>query len=322
MTDCLVIGGGIIGMMTARTLSKNGFDVVLVDSNNCKKNTASWAGAGIISPLYPWKYSDFVNDLSFKSQLIYKDICNELLRDTGIDPEYIKSGLKMFDEFDNKVAKKWLKNNNINYKIEDNSAIFDIAQIRNPKILQALKADLLNRKVKVIENTTIKHLNIKNNIVFGADNIESKYTIICGGSFSNNLTNYDVFPVKGQMITLQDDSKQVKNICLKNGNYLVPRKDGVIVVGATMENAGYDKKLDEIVKNQLFEFAIDIFPHLKNTKITNHWCGFRPATSGNPIIKKSVEIQNLFINTGHFRNGLNTAPESAKIITNLIKNAN
>jgi glycine oxidase len=244
------------------------------------------------------------------------------LRDTGIDPEYIKSGLKMFDEFDNKVAKKWLKNNNINYKIEDNSAIFDIAQIRNPKILQALKADLLNRKVKVIENTTIKHLNIKNNIVFGGDNIESKYTIICGGSFSNNLTNYDVFPVKGQMITLQDDSKQVKNICLKNGNYLVPRKDGVIVVGATMENAGYDKKLDEIVKNQLFEFAIDIFPHLKNTKITNHWCGFRPATSGNPIIKKSPEIQNLFINTGHFRNGLNTAPESAKIITNLIKNAN
>lgn len=316
MVDFLIIGGGIIGMMTARNLSEVG-SVVLVDKSSCGRES-SWAGAGIISPLYPWKYSDFINDLSQKSQKVYKQLCDDLLDKTGIDPEYINSGLKMFDEFDTNIAKNWLKKNNLKYELVDKTAIFDVAQVRNPKILQALKNDILQKKVQIIENVKIKRLNIRNNQVFGADNIKAKNTIICAGSWSADLVDIDIYPVKGQIITVFDNSKTIKNIILKNGRYIIPRQDGIILVGSTMENVGFDDSLNTQIKQQLFNFATGIFPHLKDCKITNHWCGFRPATSSNPIVKADDKIKNLFINTGHFRNGVNTAPESANIITKLL----
>jgi len=104
MSDCLVIGGGVIGMMTARSLALAGAKVTLLDQQQCAQES-SWAGGGIISPLYPWKYDDLTNELSIASQVVYEQLCDQILEDTGLDPEYLKSGLLMMDEFNTSEAK-------------------------------------------------------------------------------------------------------------------------------------------------------------------------------------------------------------------------
>ena len=316
MTDCLIIGGGIIGLTTARRLVMSGFKVTLVDKQKCGQES-SWAGAGILTPLYPWKYSNFVNKLSFDSQKQYANLCQELLKNTKIDPEYLNSGLLMMDEFESETAKKWLKKFNINYQLTPKGALFDICQVRNPKILQALKKDLELRGVEIFENTqvSIKYLNN----VATCQEIPAKNIIICAGSWSSEFGG-TTYPVRGQVITLKDDSSIIKNIILKDGKYIVPRQDGVILIGSTMENVGFDRTLSDAVKIELFEFASAIFPHLKNCPITNHWCGFRPGNDFDPVIKESDKYPNLYFNYGHFRNGLNTAIASSDIILNLIKN--
>jgi glycine oxidase len=312
-TDALIIGGGIVGLTTALELTKQGLSVVIVDDTSRQK--ASWAGAGIISPLYPWKYSDVVNELSIKSQQLYPQLAAEIKEHTGLDIEYLRSGLLMLDEFDSTTAKKWLSKWNIDYQHHNNSALFDIAQVRNSKILPALQAYLKKMGVRFID-TTIQQLNIKHNKVLGAHNIIAKHTIICGGAWSEKLVDVDVYPMKGQIITIFDANRSLPHIVLKNGNYIVPRKDGVVLVGATMEDIGFDNSLDK--SQELFEFLLELYPQFKDHTITHHWCGFRPA-SDTIIIEKSDKYDNLFINTGHFRNGLNTAPQSAKIIRDLIK---
>ncbi len=319
MTDFLIIGAGIIGMMNARELVKEGASVILVDKNNCGKG-ASWAGGGIIAPLYPWKYSKIINELSFKSQQMYQQICAELFNTTGIDVEYIKSNMLMLDEFDSDIAQKWLKKYQIKYQTTKQGALFNVAQVRNPRILQALKKDLQISGVKIIENKKIKQLVVKNNKVLGADDLIARNTIICAGPYVNDLIISDIFPVKGEIIVIFDASKSIQNIILKNSNYIVPRKDGTILVGTTYENVGFDTTLNTAVKINLFTFATSIFPHLKKCQIIHHWCGFRPGRKINePIIAKDDKYENLFINGGHFGNGLNTAPQNAKKMLTILK---
>ena len=117
MSDCIVIGGGVMGMMSARMLAISGAKVTLIDQRECGKES-SWAGGGIISPLYPWQYDDLTNDLSFESQAIYENLCQELYQSSGIDPQYRSSGLLMMDEFDTIEAQTWMKRYKIRWLLD------------------------------------------------------------------------------------------------------------------------------------------------------------------------------------------------------------
>ena len=132
----------------------------------------------------------------------------------------------------------------------------------------------------------------------------------------------DIYPVKGQILLLQAKPKLLKHIILAEDKYLVPRIDGKILVGSTYEKTGFDKSIDSKTAQLLFNFAIKYCPQLKNAKIIKQWAGLRPASASGVKITKHLAYNNLFINVGHFSNGLNTAPASAELITNLIKNAN
>ncbi|KAA0446846.1 MAG: FAD-dependent oxidoreductase, partial [Candidatus Thioglobus sp.] len=91
---------------------------------------------------------------------------------------------------------------------------------------------------------------------------------------------------------------------------------------STTEDVGFDKSTDEQTAIELLEFASSRFAILDGANIEHHWAGFRPASKADVVVSKHQSLQNLYINSGHFRNGLNTAPESANIILGLISNAN
>ena len=325
MSDCLVVGGGVIGMMSARYLTQAGAKVRLIDQQACGLES-SWAGGGIISPLYPWHYDDLTNELSLASQAVYEDLCAELYQNSGIDPEYIKSGLLMMDEYDSDVAKAWLKKFKIDYTPHAKGALFtQIAQARNPRLIQALKADIERQGVEIIENVKALDLITDQVQVQGVKTSKGDYladnVVACSGAWSSQwLTLEDeVFPMKGQMIVIQAQPGDLAHIVLDQGRYIIPRKDGKILVGSTMQDIGFDKSTDESIGQELFEFAVARFEQLRDCPIVHHWSGFRPATrSGSVILGRDESYQNLYINTGHFRNGLNMAPESARRITQLI----
>ncbi|OYY71883.1 MAG: hypothetical protein B7Y40_11185 [Gammaproteobacteria bacterium 28-57-27] len=97
MSDFLVVGAGAIGMLTALALRARGYAVTLLDRQQAGQES-SWAGGGILSPLYPWHYADAVNALAQRSQQLYPALAERLLADTGVDPELLSSGLLMLDD--------------------------------------------------------------------------------------------------------------------------------------------------------------------------------------------------------------------------------
>ncbi len=329
MSDCLIIGGGAIGMMSARTLALAGMNVTLIDQRECARES-SWAGGGIISPLYPWQYDDLTNQLSFESQAVYQDLCTQLREDTGIDPQYRKTGLLMMDEYDSPQAQAWMAKRDITYQLCDKGALFaHVAQVRNPRLLQALQADIKAKGVRIIENLKVNNVLTKDENVLGVNtengNYYAEHVVVCAGAWSSQVLNLTqaIFPIKGQMIVLKAPINTLEHIILDQGKYIIPRADGRILIGSSMEDVGFDKSIDEQTKYSLRDFALGHLPSLATAEIEHHWSGFRPANkSGTPMIERHQDYKNLFINTGHFRNGLNMAPASADKIKGLINDIN
>ncbi len=328
MSDCLIIGGGVIGMMSARALAISGATVALIEQRACGKES-SWAGGGIISPLYPWMYSDVVNELSMASQAVYEELCATLFADTGIDTEYIRSGLLMMDEYDRYEAIDWMAVHKVNAEKHPQGALFTaVAQVRNPRLLKALKSDILKRGVEIVEFSKVEELIVEKDKVLGVKTEHKDYygdnSIICGGAWSSALLDIknEVYPVKGQMIVIKSKPGVLEHIVLDKGRYLIPRKDGRILIGSTTENVGFDRSLNKQVGVELLEFASSRFTALRGASIEHHWSGFRPASKSGVMIKKYEKLEGLYLNTGHLRNGLNMAPESAERLLALINHAN
>ena len=129
--------------------------------------------------------------------------------------------------------------------------------------------------------------------------------------------------MRGQIL-LYDLSNQAMqdlpaNIIYQDGFYLVPRRDGYLLAGSTLEDVGFDTRTTEDVKQALKTKAESILPVLKDMPIHKHWSGLRPGTPDNlPTIAAHPTIENLYLNTGHFRYGLTMAPESARRLAELI----
>ena len=163
MSDILVIGGGIIGLLTARELVQAGAQVTLVEMGETGRE-ASWAGGGIISPLYPWRYADSVTALASWSQRIYPTLCTELHDETGIDPELTPSGLLILDTEELEQALAWAERHQAEIQVLDGEALHvdepelgprppqalrmpAVAQVRNPRLVKAARRALEGRIV-------------------------------------------------------------------------------------------------------------------------------------------------------------------------------
>ena len=350
MSTVNIIGSGIMGMLTAHELLKKGYTVTLFDKGQAGQES-TWAGGGIISPLFPWRYDDAISQLAALSQSLYSGIIKELNEFSDLDPEYRHSGMLMLDCNDHEKASTWAKQFNAHIEPINNAELKSqfkhlnvtyqhglwmpqIHQIRNPRFANLTKQSLLNRGVTFYENTPISKVDIKNNRVQSIHSQKSHYhadaTVICTGawtgSFLNECNNEDdtpvkVHPVHGQMLLLKLDKPLFKEIILNHGRYIIPRADGHVLIGSTTEMIGFKKQTTSDVKESLLNYATSVIPQLKTATIAKHWSGLRPGSiKGIPTISAHPRIDNLFINAGHYRNGLVTAPASAKLMQQIICN--
>jgi glycine oxidase len=355
MSDFLIIGGGVIGLLTARELANAGASVTLVEAGECCRE-ASWAGGGIVSPLYPWRYSAPVTALASYAQQAYPALVAGLLSETGIDPQLERTGLLMFGAEDESEALQW--SFNTGHKMERVSRDFiysrepalaegfgnalwmpEIANVRNPRLGQALLRSLKGHsQVCISEHTQVTGFDIDLDSHVGAKKIVSvqaqkggvvkrlaaSQVILTAGAWSGGLLTalglqLALEPVKGQMLLFRPVKRLINSILLKDGRYLIPRRDNHLLVGSTLEYEGFDKSITQEASISLIESAVCMLPALRKLDPIMQWAGLRPAApDGLPYIGQVADFDNLHINAGHYRNGLVLAPASAMLLADLL----
>lgn len=345
MSDFLIVGGGVIGMMTALQLADAGHEVTLLDRNDCGRE-ASWAGGGIVSPLYPWRYSAPISNLSRWSEGYYPELALRLLEETGIDPEYRQKGLLYLRVDDETKALVWARevgkplervDRDFLYAKEPNAApgcngalwMPTLGSIRNPRLLKALRTRLMAMpRVSLKEGVEVTGLRRQEGRIVALETSSgviavpeaSGQVIVCGGAWAAQLmesigVRLPVRPVKGQMILFKAPPGLVQRVVLMDGRYVIPRGDGRVLAGSTLEDVGFDKAPTVDARDSLWHSATRIVPTLADCEIEHHWAGLRPGSpDGIPFIGTMSGFDNLHVNAGHYRNGLVLAPASTRLL--------
>ncbi|ARU89805.1 glycine oxidase ThiO [Pseudomonas sp. M30-35] len=340
----VVVGGGVIGLLSALNLAKH-CDVVLLESA-AVGTEASWAGGGIVSPLYPWRYSDAVTALAQWSQNFYPELGEHLLEVTGVDPEVYSTGLYWLDLDDEHEALAWAVSAQKVLESVDitevhaavpalgmgyKRAIYmpDVANVRNPRLVKALRAALLKLpNVTLKEHSPVSGFIQEGNRIVGVQTVAgavmADQIVLAAGAWSAMLLKsleivLPVEPVKGQMILYKCSADFLPSMVLAKGRYAIPRRDGHILVGSTLEHEGFDKTPTDIALASLKASAEELLPALADAEVVGHWAGLRPSSpEGIPFIGPVPEFEGLWLNCGHYRNGLVLAPASCQLLADLM----
>ena len=320
-----------------------GMRVALLERRQTGKES-SWAGGGILSPLYPWRYAPSVTALASWSQAHDQKLSETLATDTGIDPEWTGNGLLILSADEEKMALAWGEAHG--RRISDVTAaevarlepalaqpaagiwLPDVAQIRNPRLVKALHRDLVQRRVLIREGVEVSGILARNGRVSGVSsnqgNIQASHLVLCAGAWSGRLLadtglELAVEPVRGQMILFHARAGTLTRITLSGDRYAIPRRDGRVLFGSTLEKTGFDQRTTVAAGEQLRALATQMFPCLDRFPIELHWAGLRPGSPrGIPFIGPHPQIGGLYVNAGHFRNGVVLGPASARLMADII----
>lgn len=326
--DVIVIGAGVIGLSTALELLREGLRVTVLAREPVGKGSASWAGGGILSPLESSGVDDATLPILRDSLHRYAQWCDELLETSGIDPEYWICGMRVLEPADAAawrafgqrsgmvvvppplVADRLLVPNTVAH-------LPDVAQVRSPRLLRALAAAVRAGGGNLMEHAEVVNL-LGDARVVGVQTarhaLNASTVVVAGGAWSQSIfAGAQVTPTRGEMLLLRGRPGELDGVVLSGGRYLIPRRDGVIVVGSTLERVGYQDTPSAAGSRSILESVRRIAPQLAKREILAHWSGLRPEPAGaRPQIGWAPHRRGLFVNTGHFRLGITLAPGSAR----------
>jgi len=343
-TPVTVVGGGLLGMLTARELHLAGEAVVIVERGETGRES-SWAGGGILSPLYPWRYPEPVSALAAWGQRHYPEVCAELAEVSGVDPEWTRSGLLMPAVADVAEALAWGEAHGVAMRALERPELLtaepayggqarqgvlmpEVAQVRNPRLVKALHGWLEARSVRFETHTEVHEIAERGGRVVALHTskgeLPTERVVVAGGAWSARMLHglgppLEVHPVRGQMIVFRAEAGTLRRILLEDDRYLIPRRDGRILTGSTLEYAGFDKVTTEEALASLRDAAHRLVPALRDSEVEHHWAGLRPGThSGIPYVAAHPEVAGLYVNAGHFRNGVVLGLASARLTADLV----
>jgi glycine oxidase len=353
MSSCgsiVILGGGVQGLTLAWFLAREGCKVRLIDRQACGRE-ASWAGAGIIPPGLAKANAPVTDRLRSLSSGLFAKMSEDLLSLTGIDNGYRICGSWHLSDDQGSLdhVVEVCKTESLAYEVLSESYVrrrldwlgpnvnaacyvAQTAQVRNPWHLKALEAACRQSGVVISDNLTVGKLIIdgirvssvetSEGMVFGDEFVLAAGAWSCGLAASINIV-LPVRPVRGVIVLLDCQDTCVSSIVEQGKRYIVPRGDGLFLVGSNEVEAGFDKTVDPHTVDALEAWAQGIVPKLANARRVTSWAGLRPGSpDGAPFLGRCPGIKNLYLATGHHRSGLQLSPGSATLIADIIMGRN
>jgi glycine oxidase len=341
--DVAIAGGGLIGGSIALELARAGLRVGLFDKQEPGKE-ASWASAGILSPAPESPGMIALVSLGKASMALYPEFITMVEELSGQSAGYRAKGT--LEVLTSQHAGEELStiialHHGLGLKAEPLSAADarelepslreDVeaavlrpaeASVDNRLLTRAILASARKSGVEILANAGVESLwregSVCKGFVVGEEKISAGHTVIAAGCFSAQIQGAEhyapVRPAKGQMISLVCPEAKIERVLWSDEIYLVPRNDGRILAGATVEYAGFDKTLTAGGQRKLLSSAIDLVPALANACVEETWAGLRPDSPDHLPILGPADLHGLSIATGHFRSGVLLTPVTSKLI--------
>ncbi|BAU63554.1 glycine oxidase ThiO [Stanieria sp. NIES-3757] len=327
--DILVIGGGIAGLAIAVDLKLRGASVTVVSRDFTQ--AASHAAAGMLAPMAEKITNRPMLDLCLKSRWLYPEWVRKLEDLTGIATGYLPSGIvaPVFN-LPQSQSDLWLDRATLDlYQPGLGEAVVggwwypEDGQVDNRCLVRSLLQAAETLGVEIKEGVAVQAIGQQQgrvtSIFTSEGELEAEQYVLATGSWASQLLPIPVRPVKGQMLSLRmPTDANLHRVLFGDGIYLVPRQDGRLIIGATVEEVGWNPHNTPQGIQNLLNNAIKLFPAVANWQIEEFWAGFRPGTPDELPILGQSSCENLFFATGHYRNGILLAPVTASLIANLI----
>ncbi len=336
--DILIIGGGIVGLAIAVELKRQGAKVTVVSKDFTQ--AASHAAAGMLAPMAEMITSAPMLDLCLRSRWLYPEWTQKLEELTGVETGYLPCGIlapvysqpdSIAETDDNAV---WLDKQTIQLyepglgdRVVGGWWYPEDGQVDNRCLMRSLLQAAQTLGVEIKEGVGVKAIQQKqgkvNGVLTDLGQLEAEQYVLAAGSWSSQLLPLPVRPVKGQMLSLKMPQKlhqpfPLQRVLYGENIYLVPRQDGRLIVGATVEEVDWTPFNTPKGIQKLLDRATKLYPAIADWQIEELWWGFRPGTPDElPILGRSA-CDNLFLATGHYRNGILLAPITASLLTDLI----
>ncbi|HTW89384.1 MAG TPA: glycine oxidase ThiO [Candidatus Binataceae bacterium] len=349
----LVIGGGIIGGSVAWRLAAEGVKVVVFERGRLG-NEASWAAAGMIAPQAEAEGPGPILDISLRGREAFDRIADRLARESGIDPEYDQAGilycaLDQDEQRELERRARWQREAGLGGEVEelDGPAARRIEPMLSPEIVYALHLPT-NRRV---ENRKLTQAYIAAAARAGAEfregarvaeiipnksqiagvrlddgsHYEADFVINAAGAWASEIRGLEadgvrLRPVRGQIVCFQARPGMLGPAIFSLRGYLVPRRDGRLLAGSTMEDAGFDRSVTMAGMGRILAGANALIPNLSSTPFREAWAGFRPATDDKmPVLGPSPAYPNVLYATAHFRSGILLSALTGEVVAALVK---
>jgi glycine oxidase ThiO len=326
MWDAIIIGSGIIGLTLAIELRKRGLSVLIVERGELG-HEASHAAAGMLADC-PSELPQPLWQLATASAKMYPEFVHELEDESGIKVDLRAQGAVLLSP--ESLPEDNLRVLNLSELAAYEPAIkhagpafFRAERSVDPRALtKAAIAAAKHRQVDVVSGTEVRQVLTLNGRATGVLTDKAEYSsaivVNCAGAWAGGISprQFTTKPVKGQMLALVGISLQ--HVVRAPGVYFVPRSDGRLVVGSTLEDAGFDKHVETDVIQRLHHAATDLVPALHSAKLHEAWAGLRPGTPDELPILGETSVPGYFAATGHYRDGILLAPVTAKLMAQAI----
>lgn len=347
--DIVVIGGGVIGLAAAREAAGVGLRVTVLERDPAPVG-ASWAAAGMLSPLDEANGAGPFLDFAVASLRLYRDWSAQVEEESGCEIGYSEAGKLLVafseagsEELRNKlevaadagIAAEWIDVADVTRDEPAITAgnlggllIHDDFHVDNRRLTSALAECCHRRGVEIRTGAAVRAVRGERGRVTGVDlsngeSLTAETVLVAAGAWSGRLEGLPrplpIRPIRGQMLALRPASPISSRVLGSSRVYLVPRDDGRLLVGATVEDVGFVEANTVGGTRRLLGGAIELVPDLEIAPIVESWSGFRPASDdGDPIIGPDPALKGLLYATGHFRNGILLAPATARVVAALL----
>ncbi|AFZ50132.1 glycine oxidase ThiO [Dactylococcopsis salina] len=335
MSSTIIIGGGLIGRAIALSLQQKGEQVTVISRNPVE--AAGFAAGGMIAPQAEAIAPSPLLDLALRSRNLYPDWIQQLETQTGLDTGYNPCGIlaPVYEKTEpvspHVQPATWLEKSDLEFY--QGGLGFDVVgawwypedgQVDNRALMKTLFVAAKDAGVEFREGVTVKSIQRQNDRVTkirtSEGELKADHYVLATGSWVKELFPLAVRPLKGQMMSLEmpQSPYPIQQVLFGPNTYLVPRQDGRLIVGATVEDVGWKANNTPTGIKTLIDRAMRLYPDVANWSIQDTWWGYRPTTPDElPILGRS-DCDNLFLATGHHRHGILLAPITAELIATFI----